>query len=188
MILIAGFFWPALGGETKDLEMVLYRSFLQKLMSEIFPVRLTKTYKSHLPLGQISNLLNFDYTLTLRDPVLVIYPQYIQVNAAVDFLSPLGEQTFPGHCRFVPIFNKEKNRIEFKVTEGTVRVMVKTEKIVLDIGNVDISPFIANIKLPLEYGDITVSGRRLRPLCQDVGFKLAKDKIVVTGDIEIVSH
>ncbi len=188
LILIISFCLFSCCGYAKDLELVLYRSFLQKLMNGVFPVRIEKSYKPQVSLGQIGNLLAFDYTLSLRDPVLVIHGKYIQVNADIDLLSPLGKHTFPGRCRFVPVFNKSKNLIEFKVTEGTVRVKIDTDSVVLDLGTVDISPFISNIKLPLEYGKITVSGRQLRPQCEDVGFRLYKDRVVVTGDIEIAGR
>lgn len=169
----------------KDVELVLYSSFLQKLVATVFPITFTKEFKPDLPIKELEEQLSFNYKISIAKPVLYIYSHHIQIDATVETISPLGVHTFPGRCRFVPQYNKSNKQVEFKVLSGVIHVKLRTKGAVIDLGEVDISPFIKKIKIPLNFGSFKVGKKTLQSQCRDVIFKFYRDKVVVESKVEI---
>lgn len=167
---------------SKNLEIILYKDFLQKLMDKVFPINLSE---SRVPDFQKSNSNLLGYKLDINNPVLSIKPKYIQVDASVNFSSILGNQIFPARCRFVPIFNQAKNNIEFKVIEGKVNLEFNSNGEIINLGVVDLSPYISNIKIPLEIDNISIKDKTIRPRCSNVVFELLKDRVIVGGEMVV---
>jgi hypothetical protein len=166
----------------KDLEIVLYKDFLQKLMNKVFPIDLSESNTSgfaasvNIPLG---------YKLEAENPVLTIQKKYIQVDADVNFSSFLGNQTFPARCKFVPVFDPAKNKILFKVIEGKVNLELSASGKTIDLGKVDLSSYISSIQIPLEINTINIKGKTVKLKCKNAVFQLCQDKIILNGEMYV---
>ena len=185
-IVILSFLILGWNVQAKDIELILYKHFLQNVMEKVFPVRLTKNFSLGIPLEGIGEQLSFNYKIAIRDPKLTIFDKYIKVDATVDCMTDFGKQTFPGVCKFIPVFDDVSNRIKLKVIEGNIKVKINLPSTIIDIGKLDISQSISNITIPLEYGKVHISGKSLKPRCSNVSIKLYQDKIVVEGDIQMI--
>lgn len=155
----------------KDIELVLYKDFLEKLINKIFPINLTGEKISPV------------YKVYLNNPVLSIQPRYIQVDSVVNLSSVFGSQTFPSRCKLVPVYNSKN--IELKVIEGIVDLKIDSNGEVINLGTIDLAQYISNIKIPLEINNISIKDKTVKSQCRNVTFQLLKDRVVVNSEIVI---
>lgn len=147
---------------SKDIELILYKDFLQRLINKVYPINLSGTSSP-------------GYRIDIDSPVLSIQPKYIQVDSVVSITSVFGNQTFPAKCKLIPIY--ANNNIELKVIEGRVDLDI------INLGTLELAQFISNIKIPLEINNFKVKDKTIKSQCRDVTFQLFKDRIVVTSEI-----
>lgn len=155
---------------SRDVEFVLYKEFLQKLMDKIFPIDLT---------GQSMPV----YKIDIDSPVLSIYPKYIQLDSVVNLSSIFGNQTFPSKCKLVPVYNQVNNNIELKVIEGRVNLEFNSNGQLINLGVVDLSQYISNIEIPLKINNFNVKNKTVKTKCKNVVFELLGDRIIVNSDV-----
>lgn len=167
---------------SKNLELILYSDFLQKLISKVFPINLSE---GSVPGFQKGSSKLIGYRLDINNPILSIQSKYIQVDASVNFSSFFGNQTFPARCKFIPVFNQENDNIEFKVIKGRVNLEFDSNGEVIKLGELDLSPYISGIKIPLEFNRISIKDKTIKPRCSNVVFQLLKDRIIVSSDMVI---
>lgn len=156
-------------GFSKDIELILYKGFLQRLVNKIFPVNLTGENVSTV------------YKVYLNKPVLSIQPKYIQIDSTVNISSVFGHQMFPSRCKLVPIYNSKE--IELKVIEGKVDLRFTASGKVVDLGTIDLSQYISNIKIPLDIDSFNVRNKTIKSQCRNVRFQLLKDKVIVHSEV-----
>lgn len=168
-----------------NVELVLHKDFIQNLMNSVFPLTFKETYTPNIQLSHGSDVLSFDYSIIINDPVISIKPDYIQLDATVDWVSLLGKQSSKGKFKFVPVFNKDSKHIEFRVIEGKFDLKVNLGGNVIDLGEIDISKEISDIKIPLEYNNIKISEKNISVSCENVTFKLLDDRIIVNSEVKI---
>lgn len=150
----------------KDIELILYKDFLQKLVNKIFPINLSGSYSS-------------GYKIDINNPVLSIQPKHIQLDSTVSLISVFGNQTFPTRCKLIPIYNPVNNNIELKVIEG------KVDLAAFNLGIIELAQYISNIKIPLEINNFDVKDKTIRPKCRNVTFQLLKDRLIVNSEVLI---
>lgn len=166
----------------KDIEFILYKGFLQKLMDKIFPINISEGY---IPGLQINESNPLSYKIDIHSPILSIQPRYIQVDAKVNLSSIFGNQTFPATCKFVPIYDSSKNNIEFKATEGKVNLNSNSNGIQINLGVIDFVQYISTIKIPLEINNINHKNKTIKTRCKDVKFQLLKDRVIITSEVVV---
>lgn len=149
-------------GFPKDIELILSKDFLQKLMDKVFPINLA---------GAVSS----GYTIDLNNPVLSIQPKYIQLDSTVTISSVFGNQAFSTRCKLIPIY--VNNNVELKVVEGKVDLQE------LNLGTIELAQYISNIKIPLEINNFKVKDKTIRSQCKNVTFQLLKDKVVIASEV-----
>lgn len=151
---------------SKDIELVLYKDFLQKLVNKVFPINLSGTSSP-------------GYRIDINNPVLSIQPKYIQLDSTVSLVSVLGNQTFPTRCKLIPIYNPANNNIELKVIEGRVDLAA------FNLGTIELAQYISNIKIPLEINNFDVKDKTIKSRCKNVSFQLLKDRLIVNSEVLI---
>lgn len=166
----------------KDIEFILYKGFLQKLMDKIFPINISEGY---IPGLQINESNPLGYKIDIHSPILSIQPKYIQVDAKVNLSSIFGNQTFPATCKFFPIYDSLKNNIEFKATEGKVNLNSNSNGMQINLGVIDFVQYISTIKIPLEINNINHKNKTIKPQCKNVKFQLLKDRVIITSEVVV---
>lgn len=168
-----------------DLQLVLHRTFLQKIMDKRFPIQVSEAYSDTWQIPNIGKSVSLGYKVDVSKPVLSIQPQYIQIDAVTNLNSVFGNRSFPTRCKFIPVYNSVSNSIEFKVVEGKIDLEFKSGGADINLGSVDLSQYLTEIKIPLQMNSFTIKEKNIKPRCENVTFKLLNDKIIVDGDIEI---
>lgn len=162
LLLIILFTFLTQIGFSKDIELIFYKDFLQKLINRVFPINLSGTSSP-------------GYRIDIDNPVLSIQPKHIQIDSVVNITSVFGNQTFPTRCKLIPVY--VNNSVELKVIEG------KVDLAVINLGTLELAQYISNIKIPLEINNFSVRDKTIRPKCRNVTFQLLKDRVIVNSEV-----
>lgn len=169
----------------KDLELVLHKTLLQKLVDKMFPMKLSESYSPSLQIPGMDGALSLEYKVDIYKPLLSIYANYIQLDATSSMISVLGNKKFPVRCKMIPVYNPEDNNVELKIIEGRLDLDIDSKGSSISLGSIDFSHRISNIKIPLQMNNIVVQNKNIKPCFKNVTFQLLKDKVIMTSEVLI---
>lgn len=167
----------------KDLELVLHKTFLQKLVDKVFPMKFSESYSPSLQIPNMEGALSLEYKVDIYKPVLSMYANYIQLDATSSMVSFFGNKKFPVRCKMIPIYNSADNNVELKVIEGRLDLDIDSNGSSINLGSIDFSHRISNIRIPLQMNNIVVQNKTIKPRFNNVTFQFFKDKIIMNSEV-----